>query len=427
MSEPGEIPRPGPGMSAASPAAAAERIALMDVLRGVALFGVFLVNMTGFAGASLMATEQQLLSLPTAPFDFALTDVLEWLFVDKANSLFAFLFGLGFYLQMQRLEARGVDFQRVYRRRLTVLLVMGLANLVFLWTWDILHLYALAGFALLAMRRLRTRTLLVVGLILAFGGRIAQEALAEFAGVASWTGQSSGYDDAAVLLRQQLSQSGDYLGIVRNFLDWAVIDYLSSGLIIGWLFYALGRFLIGAWVGRRGWIERARDFAPQWRRLARWSLPLGLLLEGVATLLAASPLLPEWQLRDFCAQVTHLLAVPLLAVGYVSGLVTLFGTPLGRRLLAPFAWSGRMALTNYLAQGLVIGFALFGVGPGLGLAGHIGSCALLGIVIVAFALQMAFSRWWLGRFAYGPMEWLWRALTYGERPSWRLRKEGIPR
>src|SRR4029079_18809483 len=81
-----------------------------------------LVNLVSFGGVDIMATEQQLLSLPTAPADFALHDVIEWLFVDKANTLFAFLFGLGFYLQMQRLEARGADFERLYRRRLWVLL-----------------------------------------------------------------------------------------------------------------------------------------------------------------------------------------------------------------------------------------------------------------------------------------------------------------
>src|SRR6185503_18867709 len=110
-------------------------VQVMDVLRGVALFGVFLVNMTGFASANVMATEEQLLSLPTAALDLTLLDIIEWLFVDKANTLFAFLFGLGFYLQMQRLEARGADFERLYRRRLWVLLGIGAIHLFFIWTW----------------------------------------------------------------------------------------------------------------------------------------------------------------------------------------------------------------------------------------------------------------------------------------------------
>jgi uncharacterized protein len=79
-----------------------------------------------------------------------------------------------------------------------------------------------------------------------------------------------------------------------------------------------------------------------------------------------------------------------------------------------------MALTNYLAQSLIFGFVLFGVGPGLALAGKIGTTAILGVVIAFFTLQVLISRWWLARYAYGPAEWVWRAFTYGERPVMKL-------
>jgi uncharacterized protein len=136
--------------------------------------------------------------------------------------------------------------------------------------------------------------------------------------------------------------------------------------------------------------------------------------------LQESPLLPDWPHRWFLAQITHLFAAPVLATGYIAGLISLYHSPTGARLLAPFAWIGRMALTNYLTQSFVIAFVLFGVGPGLALAGKIGTTALLGIVIVAYVAQLFISRWWLQRFAYGPVEWLWRALTYGKAPAMRL-------
>jgi len=406
---------------AVAPTSASERVELMDVLRGIALFGVFLVNLIQFASVNVMSTETQLLSLQTAPADLALYDVLGWLFFDKANTIFAFLFGLGFYLQMQRLEARGADFDVIFFRRMCVLLAIGTIHVVFIWAWDILHLYALAGFALLALRNVSNRDLFAFGVICAVVGRAMQKTLTEFTGLGSWTGDTDGYGESAVLIRQQLSESGDYFGILRNFLDWTVIDYLANGLIVGWFFYALGRFLIGAWVGRHGWIARAREFLPQWRRLMRWALPLGLAFEGAATLLAESPLLPEWRHREFLASAVHLLSAPVLATGYVAGLVVLYHGRVGAKLLAPFAWAGRMALTNYLSQSLVLGFVLIGVGPGLALAGHVGACALLGIVVATYTAQILFSRWWLGRFAYGPVEWVWRALTYGKMPPMRLR------
>ena len=410
---------PGAVADDAAPVAIGDRVELMDVLRGVALFGVFLMNLTVFAQAGVMSTEQQLLSLPTAPLDHALAQVLAWLAMDKANTLFAFLFGLGFYLQMQRLEARGVDFVPLYRRRLAVLLVFGIIHFVFLWTWDILHLYALAGFVLLAFRSLGNRDLVAVGLICAVLGRIGEKAFVEFGASASVGADP--FADAAVFERQQLAQAGEYFPIVRNFFEWAMVDYLLSGMILGWLFYALGRFFIGAWTGRHGWITRAADFLPGWRRVLRVTLPAGLLLEGIAVLLSESPLLPEYEHREFFAQVLHLGAVPVLATGYVAAVVVGFQTRFGRHLLVPFAAAGRMALTNYIAQSFVIGFVLFGVGPGLALAGKIGTAALTGIVVVVYAAQILVSRLWLARFQYGPLEWLWRALTYGNLPGMRLR------
>jgi uncharacterized protein len=397
----------------------------MDVLRGVALFGVFLVNFTAFAGAPIMATEQQLLSLPTAALDFTLFEVLGWLFTDKANTVFAFLFGLGFALQFQRIEGRGVDFEALYKRRLTVLLLIGVVHFFFVWTWDILHLYALAGFLLLPLRRLSNRGLVIAGGLLAAFGRTTQKALAEFGSPGSWSGLPGGYTDSDVLLRQQISESGDYFRLVGNFFDWVFVDYLASGLILGWLCYALGRFLIGAWVGRHGWVTRAADFLPGWRRLLRVALPAGLVLEGIATLLAESSWLPDWEHREFIADAVHLLAVPVLAAGYVAGIVVAFEGGVSRRLLMPFAAVGRMALTNYLAQSFMLGFVLFGIGPGRALAGRIGTTEIAGIVVAFFAVQVIASRWWLGRFAYGPAEWVWRAFTYGERPSMRLRSGPI--
>ena len=388
----------------------------MDVLRGVALFGVFLMNLVAFASAPIMATESQLLSLPSAAFDYALLDVLRWLVMDKANTVFAFLFGLGFFLQMRRLEARGADFERLYKRRLTVLLLIGSIHLFFVWTWDILHLYALAGFVLLPLRRLSNRDLLGIGLILALLGRTVQKTLAEFDSAGSWTGLPGGYSDEDVLLRQQISESGDYFGIVGNFFDWVVVDYLASGMIIGWLSYALGRFLLGAWVGRHGWIARAKDFLPGWHRVRAWGLLGGLLMEGAAVILSEASWLAAWPHRDFHADCIHLIAVPVLAAGYVAAVIVAFETRGGDSWLSVFAWPGRMALTNYLAQSLCIGFVLLGVGPGLALAGKAGTSTMVGIVCLFFAAQVLASRWWLRRYRYGPVEWVWRAITYESWP-----------
>lgn len=407
----------------AAPVSAGERVEEMDVLRGVALFGVFLINFTGFAGAGLMTTEQQMLSLPSAALDNSVHELLAWLVEDKANTLFAFLFGLGFYLQMQRLEGRGADFERIYRRRLTVLLLMGVIHLVFFWAWDFLHLYAIAGFALLGMRRLSNRTLLIGGLLLALFSLTVHDWVVGLAGKGIKYGWPDPYGDAAVLARQQASIAGDYPGLIRVFAEYTWVDYLLNWLLLALLLYALGRFMLGAWVGRHGWLQRAAECLPGFRRVMRVTLPAGLILSGIATLVhvhGEGGRLPEWGDWEFLSEALHLLSVPVLATGYLCATVVGLHAPLGRRLLAPFAYAGRMALTNYVTQTFFMAFALFGVGPGLALAGHIGTAAALGIVAVAYAGQVWFSRWWLARFRYGPLEWIWRALTYGARPAMRV-------
>lgn len=415
---------PGEAMNDATvgPTTAGERIEEMDVLRGVALFGVFLVNMVAFSAFDIVATEQELFSLPTAALDHTLFQLIAVVFSDKANTLFAFLFGLGFYLQMQRAQARGADFERIYLRRLTVLLGFGVAHLLLLWNWDILHLYAMAGFALLAMRRLSNRALLIGGVLLTLFSHDYINMLFEAAGLTGWFGVDATYSDEAIQLRQQLSRDGDYFGLVAAFADFTLLDYVLSGLLFGWFIYALGRFMLGAWVGRQGWLQNAARFLPGFRRVLRIALPLGLLLDGLSRLTifyARSGRLPKWEHWELVSEGLHQVALPILAAGYLCAVVVGLHHPFFRRLLAPFAHVGRMALSNYVAQTFVYAFVLFGVGPGLALAGRIGTTYLTLIVIVAFALQVLVSRWWLTRFRFGPLEWLWRGLTYRSWPPFR--------
>ena len=406
-------------VTAAGPVRDADRVETLDVLRGVALFGVFLMNFLGFAGEGIMATADQLAALPTAAADARIDRLAEWLAHDKANTVFAFLFGLGFWLQLSRASAKNANFEAIYLRRLTVLLVFGVLHFVLLWQWDILHVYALAGFALFFLRRLPDRWLLGLGIVLALGARTLQEGLLT-AGVLDPTGWSfDPYTDGAVLQRQQLSEAGDYAALLKSFWDFNTPDYFLSGLLVAWIFYALGRFLVGAWVGRKGWLTRPQDHLRGIRRTLAATLPAGLVLEGIATvvhgLMDDGVLADEGGLR-FTAEAIHLVGAPVLACGLVCAVVVgLHGR--GRSLLRPFRWAGRMALTNYVAQSLVYALVLFGVGPGLALAGRIGSTAVLAIVLAAFAAQVLFSRWWLSRFRWGPLEWIWRGLTYGRWPS----------
>ncbi len=405
-------------MTAAAPPAPTskgERYVVMDVLRGFALFGVMLVNITEMGGETILITTQQLAALPAADLNDALMFWVNLLVYDKANTLFAFLFGLGFWVQMQRLETRGAAFQTIYLRRILILLMIGVVHVLFFFAWDILHVYGIAAFILLLCRKLPDRALFWLGSgLLLFGKPLISWAF-EVSGIsgpfdAVWTAES------AILARQAAAQSGSLLAFTSAMREMLYFEWLVNGALVAWIAYALGRFFMGAWIGSKGWIQNAHANLHLFRR---WLWPLligGLLLES-AHLLGADmvsgtsfePLLPG----------LHAIATPMIAAGYVCGLVVLFQARPLSWLAKPFAPVGQMALTNYLLQSVAIILILIGWGPGLGLAGKAGVSTFLPFIIAFFAAQIVLSHLWLRVFAYGPLEWVWRALTYGTRPPMR--------
>jgi uncharacterized protein len=402
------------------PVSTRQRIQELDVLRGIALFGVLVVNFVGFAGDGVMMTEAQMAALPTASLDHGADWGVRWLVSDKANTVFATLFGLGFYLQLQRGEGRP-GFEARYRRRLFWLLAFGSLNLIFLWPWDILHLYAIAGFFLLAMRRWSTRALVTFGAIAALYSDKLQTWLIGVLNLPVPTSDHI-FTTAAIAERQALVASGDYGAIVNNFFSsFLLADWLLNGLLVAWIVYALGRFALGAAIGRSGILNDIPRFVPLLRRIAWVAIPAGLLAGLVVRLIITGEWTPLGDVAGSKAagEALRSPAALLLAAGYCAGIVVALQRPWGKRIFGIFAPVGQMALTNYLAQGFLIAFVLFGVGPGLGLAGRIGSCAVVLSSIAFFAFQVAYSHLWLARFRFGPMEWVWRALTYGERPAFR--------
>ena len=412
------LPAGGWGMAKdlIAPVAERERIREIDVLRGIALFGVLTMNFVGFAGDGVMATEAQLAALPTATLDWWTYEFVRLFIGDKANTVFATLFGLGFYIQLKRSEGRP-GFERRFARRLGWLLLFGVLNASLLWIWDILHLYAIAGFALLIMRRWSTRALLLFGIPAALYSDKLQEWLVGALALPIPNADRY-FTDAAILERQALAASGDYPAIVANFAGWTWGEWLIGGMMAAWVVYALGRFALGAAIGRSGLFDDIPRYIPLLRRIAWWAIAGGIAA-GLAIRFAVN------SGDDEISTVAHILRSPaalILAAGYCAGIIVALQRRWGQILFGPFAAVGRMALTNYLVQGFLYAFVLFGVGPGLALAGRIGSFAVLMICIAFFAFQVIFSHWWLACYRFGPMEWLWRWLTYGERPAFRRRE-----
>lgn len=398
-------------MAQIGPVTEHERVEELDVLRGLALFGVLAMNFAWVGGPGFGITDAQAAALPTATLDYYAYWGIRWLIGDKANTVFATLFGLGFYLQMQR-GAGKPGFEVRYRRRLAWLLVFGILNTLFLWVGDILNLYAVAGFLLLAMRRWSTRAFVIFGAAAAMYSEKLQEWLiGRFdlpvpSSEALWT-------DAGIVERQNVLVSGDYASITAYWAQFTWLDWLLSGMMAAWLVYALGRFALGAAIGRSGILTDIRGHLPLLRRIAWIALPVGLLSGFVIRLLYTGgwePLGEENEGLKAFARILRSPAALVLAAGYCAAIVVAFHKPLGRRLFGLFAPVGRMALTNYLLQSVICMFVFYGFG--LGLYGQVGTAAAAGIALLVFAIQVPLSRWWLGRYQYGPAEWAWRRLTY---------------
>ncbi len=393
-----------------TPVAGKQRHEIVDVFRGFALIGVLLSNIL-WTTQHFALTEAQRSALPFHGGNL-LVEALSLMFVEfKFYTIFSVLFGLGFSIQLDRLQARGPGAVSTFARRLTVLLALGLAHSVFLWFGDILQFYALLGFVLLLVRKRSDRFLLraAIGVGLLVALMPALHVLLHTPGADT---------PDPVPSRFAVMSSGGYGEIIALHWKFQVDTYLNWSLeqdgLLYWNLSVLWKFLLGYWIGRKGIFQRVEDFAATFRRLLPWLWSFGLA--GNA-LLAGSAFLAEFWIpaaRDDRA----LLWVPVelgvvgLSFAYLCSIALWFRTPSGRRVLGTLAPIGRMALTGYLSQSALYLLVFYGIG--LGLLGRVGALPVVGIAAVIFVAQMAFSALWLRRFRYGPMEWIWRCLTYGE-------------
>lgn len=402
----------------AAPIGASERYDLVDALRGFALCGVLLANLSAFSLYEHLSEKAQA-ALPSAAFDEAAKHALDALLTHKAVTVFSILFGFGFAMQLERAQMRGGDGLRTFLRRLGVLLALGLLHTAF-WWGDILLVYAVAGFALVPMRKWPDRWLIVGGFLVALAGTAAVRA-----GFVAYAGAHSP-PRAEVMAQAYRALSSPSLAAAFEgnaaLLRWW---YPLGGLML--VCFAVGRFMLGYWAGRRRVLQDPAAHRPLLRRILAWTLPLGALTTALqfaqAPVRDALPALKQgFGAHVWMAAVTF--SGPLLlGIAFGTVFVLLYLRAGWRRWLRHFAPTGRMALTNYLAQTAVCSAIFYGYGVGLG-PGY-GVPAWLAVWVALFAAQMAFSRWWLARFRFGPVEWLWRTLTYGRLQPMRIRTTAI--
>jgi len=198
--------------------------------------------------------------------------------------------------------------------------------------------------------------------------------------------------------------------LAQNWLEWKQELPLTLFSI-----YAVALFLLGMWVWRAGIVQRLDQYRPVLKRVCAWCIPAGLIISIFVAIVKAVVPPGSVSLRAGFAGILWLPGSHILSAGYVSGLALIFLHEDWRRILLPFAAVGRMALTDYLMQSVLC--TLFFYHYTTGLYGRIGPAIGLVPTVILYGAQVVFSNWWLRRYRFGPMEWLWRGLTYGKFPS----------
>jgi uncharacterized protein len=406
------------------PLQANERIDLLDILRGLALFGILVVNMRDFNFPTEYC-EPKIFWI--APIDKIVELIIAFFFSEKFYSLFSLLFGIGFGLQMGRLAAKYRHSEFIYGRRLLILLLIGLGHGIFIWWGDVLAVYALLGFVLLFFRHLPSRWIVLLAamfLVIPIGISTVNITLEKTTQekIIHKQGQNivgTGHNDeklkgAADLI--ELYSKGSYLQIMEHRVIQLKSNY-AVWLFRNYGFQVFGMFLLGLFLVKQNIIQELylyiRIIRKVWKYLLWFSIIACILFCKVN---AAD--VNESTILGLVSFEFEKLGRTVLCLFYASSIVLLAQIDKWKPKLNNFAAVGRMALTNYLLQSAV--WTTFYYSYGSGLYGKISPAKGLVLTFLFYIVQVVLSIWWMNRFKYGPFEWVWRSLTYGVYQPMRI-------
>ncbi|MDI6766899.1 MAG: DUF418 domain-containing protein [Bacteroidota bacterium] len=402
-----------------------ERIETIDILRGFAIFGILIVNMQFYSAPFY-------LYLVDTPLFTNMPDRIAGWFIrffaeGKFYSIFSLLFGFGLIVQMARAEVKAVSFLPIYRRRLFVLLLFGLVHGFLFWSGDILFIYAILGFVLLLFRNRKPKTIITwaiisillpvlfagLGSVFIEIGRSIPQAAAQID--ASFAEAAKKYNNLVAESIVVYSQ-GSYSEILSRIAQDTLFMYT---IMIFWAPNILSLFLVGLYIARRGILNDIPAHLPFIKQAQFWGLGLGIVGNFLFVLMReySNPSVPSF--FSFLFTLGFAIGAPSFCFFYAASIIRMTQNYKWKKKLLPFASIGRMAISNYLFQTLICITIFYSYG--FGLYGKFGP--LLGILLTVgiFIIQIALSTWWLKRFQFGPVKWLWRSLTYRKAQPMRLR------
>ena len=439
------VPVNGNGLS---PITANERFVSIDVLRGVAILGILVMNIYGFA-MPFVAYGNPLALGGTEPHNLATWFFTHILFDLKFLSIFAMLFGAGLAVMSTRAESWGTPFGRIYYRRQFWLLLLGAIHGYLIWWGDILFAYAAIGMLVYLFRNRGPRTLIIVAalilpmpLLLDHGVAInVDRGIVKVAEIEELQASGTELSDEQTKalkdwegMRQFMAPTdedvqadldayrGGYLEIVEHRAPIVLMLQVFFILFVGiWRVGAL--MMIGMALLKLGVLSGERSVG-----FYRNMMLAGYLVGLPLTIFSASDLYahqfdPLYVLR--VGGIANYWGSVIVAFGHIGLVMLIVKTGALQKLMARFAAVGRMALTNYLMHSVILTTVFYGYG--FGLYGSIPRFWQMGFVVAVIGLQLMLSPWWLSRYRFGPLEWLWRSLTYWKRQPFRQQESVAPR
>mgnify|MGYP001226915514 CR=1 FL=1 len=381
-----------------SPLRESKRLVWIDAIRGFAIFGIFMVNIRAFSAPYFMYGEVRDL----AQLNRMMQVIIDIFFQASFYTLFSILFGFGMQMMKERIETRQESLYPILFRRMAILLCFGTIHAFVLWHGDILFSYSITGFLLIFLLHLNKRTQLTMAMYL-LGITVA---------FISWlyyvTRDYLGYPNKQAIDEAIAHYQSSSLSIIwkQNYQDWM---YSNSGM--GFLFLLivlLSFFLMGVYIAKKKWLHEPKKHRNTLIKV--WILSLILFIGlKMGPYMFSNPLWFSY-IQDNVGGVAS-------AVFYIVSMTLLAQSRLGMKLIMPFTYVGRMALTNYILQSL-LSFILF-YGVGFGLYDAVSPIVGTFIVVLVYILQTMFSKWWLTHFRFGPLEWLWRSLTYWKKQPFK--------
>ncbi|WP_409304611.1 DUF418 domain-containing protein [Peribacillus sp. SCS-155] len=380
-----------------------DRIISIDILRGIAILGIFLVNMPDFHSPFLYINPLDWWDKNPDRTLYIINDIFAQA---SFYPLFAFLFGFGAIILSERVQKRGQSFPLIFSRRLFALLLFGCIHAFLIWHGDILISYALCGFAFLLVYKMSGRSLLLLGGLLYF---IPFFLLGLLTLLAMFLGEDIPMPTEIDKANQALEiyKSGSFAEITGQRAE----DWYSVNGPVGFIFIFLSifpLFMVGAAFAKLNWLHNPK----QHKKI----LAAIMLLTGVPGILIKC--VPYWNSYSYSwVYWQDQFGGPLLSIFYITFVVLILQNGKIYKLLAPFSYPGRLSMSNYLLQSIISTLLFYSYG--LGLYGEVSFTWGTILVFIIFGIQILASIWWLRKFRLGPVEYVWRTLTYGKVPAMR--------